>query len=70
MSFGDDCEGEITFLGNGQIEGWIGVYGRCEFEGSRRVEAGTNVRSARSMKDEWAGYNQMAYDEENGARWG
>ena len=70
MSFGDGCEGEISFLGNGRIEGWIGVYGRCKFEGVRRVEAGTNVRSARSMRDEWGGYNQVAYDEANRARWG
>ena len=70
MSFGDGCEGEVSFLGNGRVEGWIGVYGRCKFEGVRRVEAGTNVRSARSMRDEWGGYNQVAYDEANRARWG
>ena len=70
MSFGDGCEGEISFLGNGRIEGWIGVYGRCAFEGVRRVEAGTNVRSVRSMRDEWGSYNQVAYDEANRARWG
>ena len=69
MSFGDGCEGEVSFLGNGRIEGWIGVYGRCAFEGVRRVEAVTNVRSARSMRDEWGGYNQVAYDEANRARW-
>ena len=69
MSFGEGCKGEISFLGNGRIEGWIGVYGRCSFEGERRVEAGTMVRSARSMRDEWAGYNQGAYDEANRARW-
>ena len=70
MSFLDQCDGEISFLGDGRIEGWIGVYGQCAFEGLRRDEAGTTVRSARSMKDEWAGYDQMTYDEANGARWG
>ena len=69
MSFGHGCKGEITFLGNGKIEGWIGVYGRCAFEGVRRAEAGTAVRSARSLRDEWAGYNQEAYDDANRARW-
>lgn len=69
MSFGHGCDGEITFLGNGKIEGWIGVYGRCRFAGVRRAEAGTAVRSAWSMREEWEGYNQEAYDEENGARW-
>ena len=56
-------QGEISFLGNNRIEGWIGVYGRCKFEGVRRAEAGTAVRSARTMKEEWAGYDLMAYDE-------
>lgn len=70
MSFGHGCDGEVSFLGNGRIEGWIGVYGRCAFEGVRRAEAGTAVRSARSMRDEWGGYNQLAYDEANRARWG
>ena len=69
MSFGHCCKGEITFLENGKIEGWIGVYGRCAFEGVKRAEAGTAVRSARSLRDEWAGYNQEAYDEANRARW-
>ena len=69
MSFGDGCEGGISFLGNGRIEGWIGVYGRCEFEGVRRVEGGTMVRSSRSMRDEWEGYNAEAYEEESIARW-
>lgn len=69
MSFGHGCDGEISFLGDGRIEGWIGVYGKCRFEGVRRAEAGTAVRSAGSMKGEWEGYNQKAYDEENSARW-
>ena len=69
MSFGHGCDGEISFLGDGRIEGWIGVYGKCRFEGVRRAEAGTAVRSAGSMRGEWEGYNQKAYDEENSARW-
>ena len=40
MSFGYGCDGELSFLGNGEIEGWISVYGRCEFRGVRRTEAG------------------------------
>ena len=69
MDFGDDCEGEISFLGNGVIEGWISVYGRCSFEGRRRHEAGTAVRPARSMRAEWDGYNDEAYEEERVGRW-
>ena len=69
MDFGDDCEGEISFLGNGVIEGWISVYGRCSFEGRRRQEAGTAVRPARSMRAEWDGYNEEAYEEERVGRW-
>ena len=69
MDFGDDCEGEISFLGNGVIEGWISVYGRCCFEGRRRQEAGTAVRTARSMRAEWDGYNEVAYEEERVGRW-
>lgn len=70
MSFGHGCEGEISFLGDGKIEGWIQVYGRCSFKGVRRPEAGTVVRTARSMKAEWEGYNEEAYEEERTGRWG
>lgn len=69
MSFGASCVGEMTFLGDGNIEGWISVYGRCEFSGVRRPEAGTAVRTCRSMRDEWEGFNQNAYDYESSARW-
>ena len=72
MSFGEGCEGEISFLGNGRIEGWIGVYGRCGFEGVKRgglggVGAGGLVRG---MKGEWEGYCEEAYGEERAMRWG
>lgn len=69
MTFGQDCKGEISFLGNGNIEGWISVYGRCSFSGVRTPEAGTMVRSSRSMRDEWEGYNERAYEEERTGRW-
>lgn len=70
MSFGPSCQGEIFFLGNGEIGGWIGVYGRCDFQGVRVAEAGTAVRSAGSMRAEWEGYNERAYEEERTGRWG
>lgn len=70
MSIGQRCEGEISFLGNGIIEGCISVYGRCFFQGMRRSGAGTAVRTAKSMKAEWEGYNEQAYEEENRSRWG
>ena len=69
MDFGDQCVGEISFLGNGVIEGWISVYGRCCFEGRRRQEAGTAVRTARSMREEWEGYNEETYEQERVGRW-
>lgn len=69
MSFGPSYVGEMTFHGNGNIEGWISVYGRCEFSGTRIPEAGTAVRTWSSMRDEWDAYNQDEYDYENSARW-
>lgn len=70
MRLGHGCKGEISFLGNGNIEGWISVYGRCAFEGVRRHEAGTAVRTPRSMREEWEGYNERTYEEERTGRWG
>lgn len=69
MSFGPGCEGEIAFLGQGRVRGWIGVYGRCEFEGVRRGEMGTAVRAAGHMRAEWEGYGEEGYEEERGGRW-
>lgn len=72
MSFGNGCQGEISFLGKGRVEGWINVYGNCAFNGVRRAGAGTvaTTRPARSMKVEWEGYNERAYEEERTGRWG
>lgn len=69
MEFGDACQGVISFLGNGNIEGWISVYGQCDFTGVRRPQAGTAVRTARSMREEWEGYNEDAYERERVGRW-
>lgn len=70
MSFGDNCFGEIVFLGNGQIRGSLNnLYGeRCDFEGSK-VEEGGARRSAGSMRAEWDGYNDEAYEAERTGRW-
>lgn len=70
MSFGDDCHGEMAFLGNGQITGSLNnLYGeRCDFEGVKVAEEGTR-RSAGSMRAEWDGYNDEAYEEERTGRW-
>lgn len=70
MSFGDDCFGEIAFLGNGQIKGSLNnLYGkRCDFEGAKVDEGGAR-RSAGSMRAEWDGYNDEAYEEERTGRW-
>ena len=69
MSFGDDCVGGISFLGNGYIEGWINLYGECRFQGRRRDGPGTAIRSAASMRDEWDGYNEDEYERARVGRW-
>ena len=69
MSFGERCTGEIKFLGGGRIEGWMSVYGQLEFTGMRRTGPGAPVRTARSMRAEWEGYNDAAYEEERVGRW-
>ena len=68
-SFGDSCVGEVAFLGNGQIEGWLNVYGQCWFQGIRRPGGTAAPRSAASMRDEWEGYCEEAYEEERVGRW-
>ncbi|MCJ1344515.1 hypothetical protein MMC31_002718 [Peltigera leucophlebia] len=70
MSFGDACFGEIAFLGNGRIRGSLNnLYGeRCDFEGAK-VEEGGARRSAGSMRVEWDGYNDEAYEAERTGRW-
>ena len=69
MSFGDDCIGGISFLGNGYIEGWINVYGQCRFEGTRRDGPGTAVSNAIDIRNEWDGYNEEEYENERIGRW-
>ena len=70
MRFGPSCNGSISFLGNGIIGGTFNnLYGDFEFQGRRLPGPPTPVRTAASMKDEWDGYNQDAYDEANRARW-
>ena len=70
MRFGPSCNGYISFLGNGTIGGtFTDLYGNVEFQGRRLPGPPTPVRTAASMKDEWDGYNQEAYDEANRARW-
>ena len=70
MSFGESCDGEISFLGHGHLEGWISLYGNCHSQGRRRDGPGTAIRSAKSMRDEWEEYNEDAYEHERRARWG
>lgn len=63
MSFGDECHGEMAFVGGGGIAGTINLYGDCPFQGVRRNGPGTPVRSAVSMRNE-------AYEHERRAHWG
>ncbi|KAL8766506.1 MAG: hypothetical protein Q9209_006722 [Squamulea sp. 1 TL-2023] len=69
MSFGDHCQGEITFLGDGRIVGWLNVYGQCHFQGQRRPGPGTAPRSAASMQEEWDGYSEESYEHARVSRW-
>lgn len=69
MIFGGDCVGEIAFLGDGRIEGYLSLYGICEFTGMRVPGPGSAPRNAASMRQEWDGYNDSAYEEERANRW-
>lgn len=72
MSFGSSNHGWIQFLGDGHIEGMINCYGQARFSGER-ISGNRETkapRDARSMKNEWEGYNQIEYDRVNRARWG
>lgn len=70
MSFGDQCTGAIAFLGGGRIQGWLSLYGRCEFYGTRRSGPGNAPRTAASMRQEWDGYNDEEYAAASRRRWG
>ena len=70
ISFGESCIGGITFLGDGRIEGCLNLYGECKFFGTRMPGPPSAPRSAASMKEEWSGYNEDAYEDEAYSRWG
>ncbi|KXG48328.1 uncharacterized protein PGRI_021980 [Penicillium griseofulvum] len=67
MSFGDDQEGWIEFLGDGDIVGMINCCGDLHFRG-QRIDG--YVQTASELRDEWDGYNEEEYGRENRARWG
>ncbi|KAJ5978204.1 hypothetical protein N7501_001546 [Penicillium viridicatum] len=67
MSFDDDQEGWIEFLGDGDIVGMINCCGDVHFRGQR---IDSSVRTASDLRDEWDGYNEEEYARENRARWG
>ncbi|KAL9038571.1 MAG: hypothetical protein Q9180_003055 [Flavoplaca navasiana] len=69
MSFGGNCVGGISFLGNGYIEGWINLYGECRFEGTRMDGPGTAMSSAADLRDQWDSYNEDEYERERVDRW-
>ena len=73
MNFGERCNGMIVFHGDGIVSGNFKideVSGECGFQGLRDPEAGTMVRSIASMKYEWDGYNEEAYERERVGRRG
>lgn len=66
---GDRNRGWIKFLGDGEIEGWLGAQS-LSFRGRKIPHQGTRSRiDARSMKDEFDGYSEAEYERENQARW-
>ncbi|QQK40645.1 DNA-repair protein, UmuC-like, N-terminal [Penicillium digitatum] len=67
MSFADDQEGWIEFLGDGDIIGMISCCGDLHFRGQRIDNC---VRTASDLRDEWDGYNEEEYGRESRARWG
>lgn len=67
MSFEDDQEGWIEFLGDGDIVGMISCCGDLHFRGQR---IDSTVRTASDLRAEWDGYNEEEYGRENRARWG
>lgn len=70
MSFGPNCTGWIQFYGEGRICGQINCYGNVRFSGQRISGEETQPpRSVQSMREEWNGYNQETYDNENRERW-
>ncbi|KKZ63201.1 hypothetical protein EMCG_02406 [[Emmonsia] crescens] len=63
-------KGWIRFLGNGRIDGVIEVYGKARFSGVRvSGEQTRSERDAASMRAEWEGYSQEAYEHARVARW-
>jgi hypothetical protein len=67
--YGENNEGWMEFLGNGRINGCIDRQS-LSFR-VRRVE-GQGTRSsidARDLQDEYDGYDEDLYDQENRARW-
>ena len=71
MSFDEDeNQGEISFLGDGRVEGWIEFSGRHEFWGWRVEGSERGAMGAAAMGEEWEGYNEDEYERERVGRWG
>lgn len=51
MQFGEYCQGAISFLGDGRLEGWLNVSGECHSQGWRCNGPGTPIR----RREEYAG---------------
>lgn len=67
IMYGDDNEGWMKFLGDGNVEGYFDYQG-IEFEGIRRP--GPLQTNAAALRDEWDGYSEEQYEFENRSRWG
>jgi len=74
MTFNDGNQGEVTFLGNGKIQGKISgsfLGENVEFFGEKVPEP--NVvwsKSVEQWKKTFRGINSHAYERANAARWG
>jgi hypothetical protein len=63
--------GWIKFLGDGEIEGMISVYGDATFQGTRVSGQQTrSERDARSLQYEWDTYSEEAHERARVGRWG
>ncbi|KAM0553138.1 hypothetical protein ACHAPJ_007688 [Fusarium lateritium] len=69
VMYGENNQGWMQFFGDGRIEGWLD-HQSLSFQCRRLPDQGTRSRiDARSLQNEWEGYSEDLYEQENQARW-
>lgn len=67
IDYGEDCQGWIQFLGDGDIVGQINCLGDLKFRGQRISGNETNsVRTGADLQEEW---DQLEEEAEGGGYW-